>query len=964
MSLKAILYAYVLGGLTFIPLVLVGLILFTVYTSVPVGEVDGAKIRRGQLEDEPTTEGLPPSPTNAKNAGNDLNDLPRTRRGWMTMRRTFEESQFDGGYVTLVRSFLDARSKDPKRSRPKDMWYVVLKGTILYLYEDEAMTECEAAIQLGAHDVVIYPEDLPDAELFAKRNAVCLKPKTLFGGMPSVSKEMKLETDTENVDADVVKDAKSARDEAHDSSTPWFMFVRSNVEMEDWYLALKHASTQPAQTPMLQPLQPVFDPDDMNNLVSTLDEQPDVIPMRWLNALIGRLFYSFYKTARLENGIIGRLMKKLTKVKTPAFITELAVTQVSVGNTTPTFSKPMLKELTKAGDASMEVHVAYKGEVRITVEAMVKIDIGSFRSYNVKLVLAVVLREIEGNLLIKVKRPPSNRIWYAFTAMPRMVLEVEPIVSDRQLTLTMILSTIESKLKEIIQESIVLPNMDDISFYESIQQDHRGGIWADSARRERQPDHLSEPLDEEAGPSSPPTGPADTLSESEIPLPPPLDKTLSLPEDTATTKSLPQPPSMDASTASAPAGSGADSKSRRRTWFSTVRGDEFKTMTEDMEQERGRSVEIEKPDTNQRSLSTPSKSESQPLDDTPVLAEPAAPDSQAEQVGPSRSSSHSSGRVSTPEPTSPTPRTARSGSISNISPTTTFLSTLKAKAGDKQALSNSAKEAMRKWGWGVKKDSEDSGMSDQGSVSSASSARTRIDSIGHRARTSYAEVRAAVENRRGNETPDSLAPPMQSGLSRTRTTSTGSHSSSTSQPDPEETPPTLAVPTPIRSQPQARTMSIPGIHKSHRGDVMSMGYVAPEPPAPTMSPPRNPMYRLWKTSGPSPPSLASQDGSTNDSGDEAADTATHSDNLSDTVQPLAIPKRGPAPPLPPRKVSVSKPHTRVVSEAGQSASDSLKNIVKRQSIGRDEDVTKRVDGEEAPSQQGSTGVGALNSVAR
>ncbi|KAH1502626.1 hypothetical protein KXX06_000829, partial [Aspergillus fumigatus] len=144
----------------------------------------------------------------------------------------------------------------------------------------------------------------------------------------------------------------------------------------------------------------------------------------------------------------------------------------------PFITNPRLKDLTVDGNCCVETDIQYTGNFRLEISATVRIDLGPrFKAREVDIVLAVVLKKLEGHMLIRFKPPPSNRVWVSFETMPNMVMDIEPIVSSKQITYGIILRTIESRIREVVAESVVQPYWDDIPFLDTASQPYRGGIW-------------------------------------------------------------------------------------------------------------------------------------------------------------------------------------------------------------------------------------------------------------------------------------------------------------------------------------------------------------------------------------------------------------------------------------------------------------------------------------------------------
>ena len=369
-------------------------------------------------------------------------------------------------YQSMYRSIFDRKqgpSLDPAKSngktakRARNVFFVVLRHKHLMLYEDSEQMEVKYVISLEHHDVSIYGggDTIPEGELWIKKNAIRLARKPGFEDPTSTSK-------------------------------PFFLFSENCSDKEDFYFALLQNQEVTPDAPDNPPRPQQYETEHIIGLVQRLHSSEEHLQTRWINGLVGRLFLALYKTQVLEDFIRKKITKKIARVKKPAFLSGIVLQKIVMGDSAPYLTNPKLKDLTIDGDCCAEADFKYNGNFRLEVAATAKLDLGArFKVREVNLVLAVVVKKLNGHALVKFKPPPSNRVWISFETMPDMELSIEPIVSSRQITYSMVLRAIESRIREVMAETIVLPHWDDSPFTDTTAQTFRGGIWADSASNEK-----------------------------------------------------------------------------------------------------------------------------------------------------------------------------------------------------------------------------------------------------------------------------------------------------------------------------------------------------------------------------------------------------------------------------------------------------------------------------------------------
>lgn len=322
------------------------------------------------------------------------------------------------------------------------------------LFDDDEQLEVRHVISLAHHKISVYSggDETPEGELFIKRNSLCLSRRNDAG--------------------ELTPDGQASK--------PFFFFSENCSEKEDFYFALLRNQERKADAAYNPPIPLQYDVKDIITLVQKLHSSEEHLQTRWMNAFIGRIFLALYKTSEVENFIRAKITKKISRVKTPSFLSKISLRNVDMGEAAPVFTNPRLKDLTVDGELVVEADIRYSGNFRLEVATTARIELGSrFKAREVNLLLAVVVKRIEGHVMIRIKPPPSNRIWFTFSAMPKIDMTIEPIISARQITYTLILRQIENRIKEVVAESLVSPNWDDVPFYNTEHKTWRGGTWVD-----------------------------------------------------------------------------------------------------------------------------------------------------------------------------------------------------------------------------------------------------------------------------------------------------------------------------------------------------------------------------------------------------------------------------------------------------------------------------------------------------
>ncbi|KAJ1829526.1 hypothetical protein LPJ56_000288 [Coemansia sp. RSA 2599] len=516
------LIAYILGILTLPALLAAGL--FAFWALLPPADPSKQRI---DYDDEALTEKRPLCADKGANQKKSVHSPYGARRtGWLRITRSLESNPPDisdgSTKITeiVARGFakwISSKRAGTAGKRPEigvegstntmvaegldDLYYVVLDGDTLVMYDGEAMSECRGVIIMTKYRVSLHHRpNTSEAQVYSRKTPIRLAPLD------------------ENFEAQLYKR----------QVVEYYVYVDRPMDKEDWYFALMWSSllgissessdedggahggravsrdneaggamasppgspsqqhrqetaTEGEEKPAAQPLTKeqrerlrqrlrqgcmVPDSSGIESILQTISARGasakpgDVREDEWLNAIVGRVFVAAYRTEWARKHFIRKMQTKFDRVEKPIFLDRIVVADLDIGENVPVITVPKLERFDKDGTVDMSMYMHYMGGFKLVLNTGVKI--GSLR---MSVSLSVVLHSLAGRMLLRFKPAPSNRFWLGFYEMPSIRLKVAPVFMQKQVKYAVVSQAIEKQIYDIVRTTLVYPNLDDTVFF-------------------------------------------------------------------------------------------------------------------------------------------------------------------------------------------------------------------------------------------------------------------------------------------------------------------------------------------------------------------------------------------------------------------------------------------------------------------------------------------------------------------
>jgi len=342
-------------------------------------------------------------------------DLDEYHCGWVYMNFEFTEVP-----PINLRLLQDMRGAG---SRPNGIFFLVLNQGSLFLYDSESQENCLGVTQLNGFLVECWPHSLLLDEVYRKDYPLRITNPNgaILGSMGSSC----------------------------------FMYAANASEKEDWLIALRRAvgGVSGAVKVAREALDflAFMKSSEARIVEGELDGTGQLI-----SALLARTMFNVHRAAEVEAFIREKFVKRTETLLLPFFLGPLKLDAVDVGRCAPVLGNGRLHSAAHNGELIGSLDISYGGGLTLQISTSVT------KPVFVPIVIRVAVKRLSGRVMVKIKGPPSDRLWFGFYRLPDYEIDVEPVVSSVALTWGPIQRAIAGQIEAGLKEFVVLPNMDEL----------------------------------------------------------------------------------------------------------------------------------------------------------------------------------------------------------------------------------------------------------------------------------------------------------------------------------------------------------------------------------------------------------------------------------------------------------------------------------------------------------------------